>query len=129
MLGLSPDVTVGAGDRQGGFAAIDALVGLTILASALTLAMGAGLTALKLDTRAQRLQSARSQLVFLMENTKALPGERSGETAGLHWRTRVIVEPQAKAFGLCRVTSEVFPALGARTYALSTLRPCAEPRA
>lgn len=79
-----------AGDA--GYAAIDALVALMILASVLVCAVSAIHTSRTAAEMAFQTRQANELSGYLLETSPTTPGQTSGEAAGFSW-TRVVAEP------------------------------------
>lgn len=102
---------------------VDALVGLALFASVLSLSLAAGDTALKVGARARAVERARSELVARLETAPATVGERSGVSGDLAWTVTVEQADAALPKDLCHVEVELTPARGA-PLTLATLKPC-----
>ncbi len=102
---------------------VDALVGLSLCASVLTLSLAAGATAVRLGARAGAVERERAELIRRLDGAPAEPGERSGETADFGWTVTVEKPDAAVSADLCRVRIELTPRIGARLK-VATLRPC-----
>jgi len=72
-----------------GFAAVDALVALTVLASTLILALGAASSAQRAVAAALETRRAEQLLGFLMSLPKVSPGIWTGADHGIAWTLRV----------------------------------------
>lgn len=102
---------------------VDALVGLVLFASVLSLSLVATDTALKVAARARAVEHARNELVARLEAAPATAGERSGTSGDIAWRVTVERADPSQAGDLCRVEVELKPTKGA-PLSLATLKPC-----
>jgi hypothetical protein len=115
-------------EQQDGFAAVDALVALTLLAITLSLAMEAAGSARRLGAAALQTRRATALLQYLQANAPAGPGKWSGQAAGMNWRLEAKLldaDPQANALRLCRRAAEVRD--GPRRFALASTAFCKAP--
>jgi hypothetical protein len=114
-----------AEDACAGFAAIDALVALTILAATLSLSLEAGLTARRAAARAAEIQSADTLLRSLID--RGTVGDEAGRTAQFAWRVEFgpVGASQGTAhLQLCRRAADAKSLRGGRHYKLATLVAC-----
>ena len=121
-------------ERRGeeGFAAVDALVGLTILALTLSLALQALGSSRNLAATALETQQATRLLQYLVDSSPNRIGALTGVTGGFGWRLQVAMEPadlQAANLRLCRWSAEAVNAKSRRRYDLDTLEFCRAPDA
>lgn len=77
---------------EAGYAAIDALVALMILASTLVCAVSATHNSRTLADAALELRKANELTGYLLESSPTTPGETTGKAEGFTW-TRTIEEP------------------------------------
>jgi hypothetical protein len=124
-------VRIGAAARSWnggeGFAAVDALVALTVLALTISLSLQSLETARRLAARTVEIRQASALLQYLVDAGAREPGDRTGVQDRLRWRLVVAVEPdnsQAPALKLCRRTATVTDAGSRRTYRLESLEFC-----
>jgi hypothetical protein len=111
---------------QGGFAAVDALVAVTILSSTLALS----LTAAEIGTRASRTagetRDAELMLRGRLEDTAGQIGVWSGHAQGLDWRVEAHLPDNAVAQrgGPCVRTALAKSMRSGRTYRVATADTC-----
>lgn len=115
----------GPGGDQGGFAAVDALVAVTILSSTLALSLMAAQIGGRASRSAAETHDAEMLLRGKLEATAGQPGVWSGRDLGLDWR----VEAHRSDAGPARVAapcvrSASAKAVGGRTYRLATVDIC-----
>jgi hypothetical protein len=102
---------------------VDALVGLVLFASVLSMSLAAGATALKVAAQARAVERARNELIARLEAAPATAGETSGTSGDIDWTVTVEAADPSQAKDLCRVEVELTPAKGAPV-SLATLKPC-----
>jgi hypothetical protein len=117
-----------AGDKikdQDGFASVDAMTGLAILASTLVLALSAHAMSRRMADAAVETRRATVLLQWLIDDRGA--AAESGRVAGFDWR----VETQPARLGpsdarapLCSRSASVQSSASGRSYGLATLVPC-----
>jgi hypothetical protein len=111
---------------QGGFAAVDALVAVTILSSSLALS----LTAAEIGARASRVagETRDAELVLRgrLEDTAGRAGVWSGRVQGLDWRVeaRRYDDAVIERAGPCVRTASATSTRSGRTYRLATVDTC-----
>lgn len=111
---------------QGGFAAVDALVAVTILSSSLALSLAAA----EIGTHASRLAGeTRNADLFLrgrLEGTASQVGVWSGRDRGLDWRVEAHLSNTgiADRAGPCVRSASAIAARSGRTYRLATVDTC-----
>lgn len=79
-------------DCEAGYAAIDALVALMILASTLVCTVSATHGSRTVADAALELRKANELASYLLETSPATPGETTGAADGFSW-TRTVAEP------------------------------------
>ncbi len=79
-------------DPEAGYAAIDALVALMILASVLVCSVSATHGSRTAADAALELRKANELVGYLLETSPTTPGETTGEADGFTW-TRVVADP------------------------------------
>ena len=126
-------IRIGLGGRKGGdgFAAIDALVALTLLALTISLALQGMTSARRLASRAVELRQAGALLQYLVDAGARDPGERSGVQQPFQWRLEVKArpaDPETPALRMCERTATVTQMQSRRQYRLEGLDFCT-PRA
>lgn len=110
---------------QGGFAAVDALVAVTILSSSLALSLMAAQVGARASRTAGQTRDAEVLLRERLEVTAGQTGVWSGRERGLDWRVeaRVLDAGQARLAAPCvRIASAK---AGGRTYRIATADICA----
>lgn len=110
-----------------GFAAVDALVALTVLASTLVLALGAVSSAQRAAAAALETRHAQQLLGSLMNLPKASPGVWQGNDQGLAWTLSLTstIDPSLRgSWPVCRRIAEARSKRTARRYELSTVETC-----
>ena len=127
------EIRIGLSGRTGGdgFAAIDALVALTLLALTISLALQGMTSARRLASRAVELRQASALLQYLVDAGARDPGEQSGVLQPFQWRLVVEARPadsQTPALHLCTRTAIVTQIQSHRQYRLQGLDFCT-PRA
>ena len=118
------------GQGADGFAVVDALVALTILATTFALSLEALGTARRLAGAALETRRAGALLQVLLETDPGTTGTRKGRTSGFDWRVEVVrdgVDPAAPALSLCHSSAEAVSMKAGRRYQLSTAEFCARP--
>lgn len=78
------------GKADDGFAAVDAIVALVILATTVTLSLIAGRTAVQLALAATETRSAEGELRYLLAAAPQSPGAVSGRNAGFDWQVATV---------------------------------------
>jgi hypothetical protein len=119
-------------NSEQGFAAIDALVALIILASTLILSLGAIHTARIGAANAAEMRRADNALQGLLRTTPLAIGEVSGRTADFDWW--VSTAPSAldvhwPTARICIRAASVRALASGRRYALTTAQICPAPKA
>lgn len=94
-------------DGREGFAAIDALMALAILAITIALGVGGVSVARRTAQVAAETRAARVQLVALLNGPLRQPGRYSGRSRDFDWIVQVTMAPGATTQRLCRSTAEV----------------------
>jgi len=120
-------------DGTAGFAAVDALVALVILASALALSLVATQSARKVASQAARTRQAEALCRYLLATGADVVGLTSGRASGLDWRLdvrRVSTDAHAPESQLCAASAAVRAQEGGPAFSMSTTVVCrAEPQA
>jgi hypothetical protein len=110
---------------QGGFAAVDALVAVTILSSSLALSLMAAQIGARASRTAGEIRDAELLLRDRLEGTARQAGAWRGRDQGLDWRVEAPpsqTEPAQRA-APCVRTASVTAASG-RTYRMVTVQTC-----
>ena len=116
-----------ADDASAGFAAVDALVALTILAVTISLVLGAVSIARRAAQMALETRQADQILQSALLVAPPTPGSASGRSADFTWR--VVTEAEAGEVRwpnrqLCRRTANLQAVASGRRYALATAEIC-----
>jgi Tfp pilus assembly protein PilV len=112
-------------DRAAGFAAIDAMIALSILASTVVLSSMALQTAQRAAAAAAETRQATAQLQYWLDTAPRVIGDSAGRAAGFDWSfsTRPVrVGPSAAQ--LCFRSARARSLRSGRVYALSTAELC-----
>ncbi len=120
----------GSKSNSDGFAAVDALVALTILASAISLTIEAVGSARRAAQAALETERAKGLLEQLLESGQGGAGVRTGRSDGFDWRLEVAfapADPRAPALVMCTRKARLTGVRSRRGYALSALDFCARP--
>lgn len=110
---------------QAGFAAVDALVAVTILSSSLALSLMAAQIGARASRTADETRTAETLLRERLERTAGQAGAWSGRDNGLDWRVEAHVSGAGSprlAAPCTRVASA--KAAGGRTYRIPTVDIC-----
>ena len=110
-----------------GFAAVDALVALTLLSLTIGLSLVGAQTAQRAAARAQEARRASNVLRALLEVTPAGSAERQGSDGAFAWRyvaAPLTDQGAVPPLRLCRRSAEATSLQGGRRYRLETLAPC-----
>ncbi len=116
----------GLAEGQGGFAAVDALVAVTILSSSLALS----LTAAQIGARASRAAAETHDAELILRDRLVLTGGRvgvwSGRDQGLDWRVEArLADPNhIDRTGPCIRTASAKAVRTSRVYRLATVDTC-----
>ncbi len=109
---------------ESGFVAVDALVGLAILAVSIGLTLQAVHTANKLAMSARNYRQAA-----LLLSHMSGPGFQStgdvGQSGGLGWKVTREDDPETVPVRLCRRTIEITEALSHKVYSTQSVTTCA----
>ena len=113
-------------DDADGFAAVDALVALTILSTTLILSLGAAETARRASVSAAETRQASELLHYLIDATPGRIGAASGRASGFDWRVDVRVSAAAHGpvLQLCDRSARLTSRQSGRRYALASARIC-----
>ncbi len=110
-----------------GFAAVDALVALTLLSMTIGLSLVGAQTAQRAAAKAQEARGAASLLRSLLEDAPAGTADRQGSDGAFAWRyaaAPLTDEGAAPPLRLCRRVAEAASLKDRRRYRLETLAPC-----
>jgi hypothetical protein len=108
-----------------GFAAVDALVALAVLATTVALSLTAADTARRAAALAGETRGAEVLMRRLVYAPAEALGVRTGRTRDFAWSVRLAAEPStAPEIPACRRRVEVTGLGSGRTYAGSMLEPC-----
>lgn len=116
----------GAAHADDGFAAVDALVALTIFATTIALVLQGAHTARRLADVAAEMRQATVLGQYLLETAPKTPGVSSGRSDGFVWKADVAASPAPglAQVELCRRSVELTGAASGRRYAFSTADIC-----
>ena len=110
---------------QGGFAAVDALVAVTILSSSLALSLMAAQTGARASRTAGETRNAELLLRDRLESTGGQAGLWRGRDQGLDWQVEAHLsenDPARRAAPCLRTASAT--AASGRTYRMATVDTC-----
>lgn len=110
---------------QDGFAAVDALVAVTILSSSLALSLMAAQVGTRASRAAGQTRDAEILLRERLEGTAGQTGVWSGRERGLDWRVEAHVSGAAPARLAAPCTRIASAKAGGRTYRIATADICA----
>jgi len=118
------------GSGEGGFAAVDALVAVTILASSLSLS----LVAAQIAARASKIAAETKAAEILLRERLVLysgrPGIETGEAGGLSWRLEATRSRATTARIIpCSVSASARSKRTGRVYQINALELCSAPAA
>lgn len=116
-----------APDHRAGYAVIDAVVGLSILAATLILAFGAVGTAGRLAAAAAEARHANVLLRFLIDSSTGTIGVVTGRDEMFDWKVenRPAANPATgRGLSLCARQGELVSRRSGRRYALATQASC-----
>lgn len=116
-------------DGRAGFAAVDALVALVILSSALGLSLAATQSARKVAAQAARIRQAEALCRYLLAADRGVVGVTTGRSSGLNWRLEIKPTPadqQANASRLCDASALARPSGGGPAFAMRTVIACSD---
>lgn len=109
---------------QGGFAAVDALVAVTILSSSLALSLMAAQVGARASRAAGQTRDAEMLMRERLESTAGQTGVWSGRERGLDWRVEAYVSGVAPARLATPCTRVASVKAGGRTYRIATVDIC-----
>ena len=114
------------GDSKGGFAVVDALTALTILATTIALTIGAADVARRLAASALESRLARGALDYLTVEPISKTGVRTGRDSRFDWALSLAPYDARGADGvvICRRTMELRSRTSGRGFEAATLEPC-----
>ena len=109
-----------------GFAAVDALVALTIFAVTIALVLQGAGTARRLAVAASETREAAVLGQYLLETSPRKPGQSGGRANGFLWKVNVAASPAAglSQVELCKRSVDLTGAESGRRYSLSTAEAC-----
>ena len=113
-----------------GFAAVDALVALTILATMIGLSFEALLSSRRVALDAAEIQRAELLLRYLLVRAHGLGSDETGSLSGFDWRiqtTYLPAETGRPALTLCRRWAGATNVRTGRRYVLATVDFCSRP--
>ena len=111
---------------QDGFAAVDAMVALTILASTVVLCLAAVQGAGRINAAAAETHRAEGELRYLLDVSPRAVGAVSGQDGGFSWRVRTEPERESRqgTAQICARTATARSQTSGRTYTLATAEVC-----
>lgn len=116
-------------DGGAGFAAVDALTALAILATTIALSIGALSVAKRAAAAAQEATLARATLLMVLSDPSRPVGVYSGASGAFDWTLEVRAEsPPSTPIQVCAEQAIVRARKDGRRYDLETRRPCAPVR-
>lgn len=109
-----------------GFAAIDAMVALAILATVVALCLVAGHTAVRLSAAAAETRQAEGELRYLLAAAPRGIGAVSGRGAGFDWQvvTRSVMQSAQGTIRVCERTAVVRSLATQRGYRIGADEAC-----
>ena len=109
-----------------GFASVDAMVALAILATTVTLCLVAGRTAVRLSHAAAETRQAEGELRYLLAAAPRGLAERSGQGPRFHWEvaTRAAMQSRQRSIRLCERRAVVRSLATGRRYAMASDEAC-----
>jgi hypothetical protein len=119
-----------AGDRSSdGYAAVDAMVALAILAMTVTFAVGAAQTARRVAVAAEETRRATQLLRYLVDETPLTLAVQSGAASGFSWRvqTRLGADTGVPGLRLCGRLAELVSSTSHRRFHLEGAAICPPP--
>lgn len=129
-VGTTARVTEGAEDGPSdGFAAVDALVALTVLSSTIILTLAATQVARRAATDALETRRASELLQFVVLSEPHKIGDRTGQAAGFIWRLETAqstIAVNAATPPICTRKAEVTSLRTGHHYRLATSEICLE---
>ena len=116
---------------KAGYASVDALVALSLLAVTIALSMVALTTAKRAAATAVEHRQAAGLLRYLAITSPPVVGHTGGSSGGFGWTVTVAAVPSSapKAPATCSVRVDLMNRQSRRRYDLSTLELCAAGRA
>lgn len=111
-----------------GFAAVDALVALTILTSTIALTLGATQVARRAATSALETRRADDLLQYVLLSSPRRVGSLTGQAEGFDWRLETqisAISAGAAAPPICTRAAEARASRSGRRYHLATAEICA----
>jgi hypothetical protein len=128
-VGSCFDTGVSAARKRRGFAVVDSVIALLVMASSLALTITASQVARKAALAADEMRRADRVLNYLVERAAGFSGRRSGQMSGLLWQVDVssdsVILAQSET-RLCRLTFRVQSQASGRVFTASTERFCTE---
>ncbi len=116
--------------NDAGFAAVDALVALTILAVTFSLAFDAVNSARRLAVASVEIRKAHALLEYLVDAGPRGVGLSWGRSDGFDWRlqtTLKAIDPHAPSVRMCSRAAAAVGVRSRRRFVLSTLEFCKPP--
>jgi hypothetical protein len=114
-------------EREAGFAAVDALTALAILATTIALSISALSVARRASVAASETNAARTTLLQVLGDAPRLPGVYSGTIGAFDWSLRIHEEtPPNSPARLCRQRASLHGRVSGRSYADESRAPCGQ---
>jgi hypothetical protein len=110
--------------RDGGYAAVDALVALLILSTTLIMSFQALQQAGRTAQAAGEARRAQSLITFLLETSPRVLETRQGQQDGFSWRFETDATGAERPIEVCRRSVTLQSQASGRTYAAATLETC-----
>lgn len=115
----------GPNEGQGGFAAVDALVAVTILSSSLAMSLMAAQIGARASRAAGETRNAELLLRGRLEDTAGQVGVWRGRNQGLDWRVEAHISQTDPAHRAAPCVRTAFAkATSGRTYRIATVDTC-----
>lgn len=111
-------------DAERGYAVVDAMVGLMIIATVLIEGLGAARNAGQASEMALDLRRAHQLMVHLMETAPDQLGDQSGMSEGFAWRVQTAITGGERPIEICRRSVELRREKTSRHYQMASLQSC-----
>ena len=109
---------------EGGYAAVDAMVALLIVALTSALCIRLGDQAIRTARRAHEIQTASVVLDGLLQRPASNRSAMQGEVDAFRWSLRNDVADAGRPIAICSRSGEIVSSQSGRRYDLSALAPC-----
>jgi hypothetical protein len=111
-------------EAEEGYAAVDALVALMLIAAALAAAFPALAQAARVADSAREVRSAKAFLAHLLEASPATLQVQTGETSEFRWRVAMEPTGAERPVAICRQAAQLVHRESGRRYVAATLEAC-----